>query len=313
MDFEGLHSFLAVAKTKSISKAAQYLHVTQPTLSTRLRKIEEGLGFPLLERTWEGVTLTKQGYYFLPYAIQFLQDMKDASTVLTDYLWENTSSFEEVTNNTERLHIGIDTWLLPVFVRPILDVLGEKYPGLEYKFITKPSQIIIGLLEYEGLHLAIFYNKENRHFDHQTVHLVEDEMVLLYCTKKGITVNENFDNIKLLNRDPFILFDNPVLTYHSHITKSLIDWLEIERFHIVDDLNVTLNIIESGIGYTILPKSSVYHFCENPSPSICLMPLAYRIPKIKIQLAYSSLHRFQEPIDSITEKLSTFSLDYNLI
>lgn len=50
MDLEGLHSFATIAKEKSISKAAQTLHVTQPTLSARIRKLEEGMGVKLLDR-----------------------------------------------------------------------------------------------------------------------------------------------------------------------------------------------------------------------------------------------------------------------
>lgn len=85
MDFESLYSFLMVARTKSISKAAKQMHVTQPTLSARIRKLEEGLGFSLIERNWEGVRLTEKGRYFLPYVAQFLQDFSNALTVCHEF------------------------------------------------------------------------------------------------------------------------------------------------------------------------------------------------------------------------------------
>ncbi|MFV5993214.1 LysR family transcriptional regulator [Streptomyces sp. NPDC056231] len=47
MDLEALRSFLAVAKHRSISKAAAGSYVTQPTMSQRLRRLEESLGFAL--------------------------------------------------------------------------------------------------------------------------------------------------------------------------------------------------------------------------------------------------------------------------
>ncbi|QTR05937.1 LysR family transcriptional regulator, partial [Saccharothrix algeriensis] len=61
---------------------AASLYVTQPTMSLRLRRLEEGLGFPLFERGWRGVTLTRQGAYFLPYAAQLVRDLASASEVL---------------------------------------------------------------------------------------------------------------------------------------------------------------------------------------------------------------------------------------
>ncbi|MNN01204.1 HTH-type transcriptional regulator CatM [compost metagenome] len=103
-----LQSFLAVAREKSISKAALFLHMSQPDLSNRLRKLEEGLGFALFERSWSGVQLTKLGSYFLPYAIQLMQELKDASIVLSFNSDDVVNSYEEIINRSDQLLIGID-------------------------------------------------------------------------------------------------------------------------------------------------------------------------------------------------------------
>jgi DNA-binding transcriptional LysR family regulator len=51
MNMDGLESFLAVVANKSISNASKALHIKQPTLSTRIRKLEEELDFILLNRS----------------------------------------------------------------------------------------------------------------------------------------------------------------------------------------------------------------------------------------------------------------------
>ena len=64
MELRVLHYFLAVAREQSISAAAQSLHLTQPTLSTQLKALEEELGKQLLVRGTKGsrkVTLTEEG------------------------------------------------------------------------------------------------------------------------------------------------------------------------------------------------------------------------------------------------------------
>ena len=64
MELRVLHYFLAVAREQSISAAAQSLHLTQPTLSTQLKALEEELGKQLLVRGTKGsrkVILTEEG------------------------------------------------------------------------------------------------------------------------------------------------------------------------------------------------------------------------------------------------------------
>ncbi len=56
-----LLQFLAVAEEGSISKAAELLRVTQPTLTFNLKKLEKNLGVELFERSSRGVVLTRYG------------------------------------------------------------------------------------------------------------------------------------------------------------------------------------------------------------------------------------------------------------
>ena len=64
MELRVLHYFLAVAREQSISAAAESLHLSQPTLSTQLKAMEEELGKQLLIRGTKGsrkVVLTEEG------------------------------------------------------------------------------------------------------------------------------------------------------------------------------------------------------------------------------------------------------------
>ena len=64
MDFRILRYFLAVAREQSFTKAAEQLHITQPTLSRQLAALEEELGVKLLVRSGRNITLTAQGIFF---------------------------------------------------------------------------------------------------------------------------------------------------------------------------------------------------------------------------------------------------------
>ena len=64
MDFRILRYFLAVAREQSFTKAAEQLHITQPTLSRQLAALAEERGVKLLVRSGRNITLTDQGIFF---------------------------------------------------------------------------------------------------------------------------------------------------------------------------------------------------------------------------------------------------------
>jgi DNA-binding transcriptional LysR family regulator len=78
MDLAGLRSFLAVAETLHFSRAAARLHVSQPTLSQQVRRLEERLGLPLFERTSRRVRLTNAGQALVVGARRVLADLEQA-------------------------------------------------------------------------------------------------------------------------------------------------------------------------------------------------------------------------------------------
>ena len=59
-----LEYFLAVVKYNSFTKAAQYLHISQPSLTTAIKKIEDDLGYLLFIRTTKALKITEKGIQF---------------------------------------------------------------------------------------------------------------------------------------------------------------------------------------------------------------------------------------------------------
>ena len=84
MDFDQLKTFLEVSRQKSFSRAAEKLHVTQPSISAQIRSLETHLGHRLLDRGGGKVTLTAAGRVFEPFAEDCLLRLKHASLMLAD-------------------------------------------------------------------------------------------------------------------------------------------------------------------------------------------------------------------------------------
>jgi DNA-binding transcriptional LysR family regulator len=76
---ERLRAFVAVAETGNFTRAAERLHLTQPTVSTQVRRLEEHIGRPLFERNAQFVRLTADGEAMLGYARELLEVIASAS------------------------------------------------------------------------------------------------------------------------------------------------------------------------------------------------------------------------------------------
>ncbi|OZV62240.1 LysR family transcriptional regulator [Brucella melitensis] len=66
--FRHLHTFVEVARQKSVVKASEILNISQPAVTKTMRELEEILGVPVLERDGRGIRITRYGEVFLRHA-----------------------------------------------------------------------------------------------------------------------------------------------------------------------------------------------------------------------------------------------------
>jgi LysR family cyn operon transcriptional activator len=76
--------FLAVAEHANFTRAAEALHVSQPTLSQQIEQLEDRLGTQLLDRSGRTIQLTDSGTAYLHYAQRALQDLEAGRRAIHD-------------------------------------------------------------------------------------------------------------------------------------------------------------------------------------------------------------------------------------
>lgn len=169
MELRHLQYFLAIANEGSFLRAANHLHLTQPTLSRQIKELEDELGKPLFIRGSRHVTLTEHGVYFKVRVEEILSLLNKTTHELIDQDGElsgeiyigagETSGFSIIANVIKKLQEKHPKIKVNVYSGDYDDILDRLEKGLidfgllisnaqleKYQHITLPYQDIGGLL-----------------------------------------------------------------------------------------------------------------------------------------------------------------------
>jgi DNA-binding transcriptional LysR family regulator len=138
MDIRQLSYLVALAREQHFTRAAEACGVTQPTLSERIRQLEEELGVPIVRRGQRYMGLTTEGNHILTWAQRILEDCDS----LRDDLAALSGSPEG------RMVLGVVPSALAA-VPPLTDLLRTRYPKLTFSVLSQSSKDI-------ARHLAAF-------------------------------------------------------------------------------------------------------------------------------------------------------------
>ena len=115
---------LTVASLKSISKAAKKLHVTQPSLSQYIQKIEKQLGFTIFDRSISPLKLTEEG--------EILIDTANKIQSLEDNMINKISDIANL--KTGNLKIGSSSFRASCLLSKSISEFKKSYPGIEFLY-----------------------------------------------------------------------------------------------------------------------------------------------------------------------------------
>ena len=121
MELHQLRYFLAVARTKNFSRAAEQCHVAQPSLSQQIMKLEDELGERLFERTKREVSLTPAGDLLRVHAERVLQEVELAR--------DGVREFRGLVRG--RVALGVLPTVAPYFLPQRLRAFSSRFPAVE--------------------------------------------------------------------------------------------------------------------------------------------------------------------------------------
>ncbi|CAI0774716.1 Cyn operon transcriptional activator [Serratia proteamaculans] len=141
--------FLAVAEQGNFTRAAEALHVSQPTLSQQIKQLEETLGTPLFDRSGRAVRLTDAGVAWMRYAQLALQDLDAGARAIHDV----------ATLERGNLRLAMTPTFTAYLVGPVIDAFYRRYPGITLSIHEMTQDRIEALLAEDRLDLGIAFSQ----------------------------------------------------------------------------------------------------------------------------------------------------------
>ncbi len=167
MDIKQLEAFVAIAKLKSFSKAAESLYITQPTISTHIKNLEYELKATLIDRSSKKIHLTQAGDILYKYAVDILNSRDYAIFSLNDYNGKIEGLLEISASSVP------EEYLLP----DMLMSFNEIFPDVSYKISKYDSGIVIDKILQGEINFGIVGSKtDSKKLEY--LKIMSDEIIL---------------------------------------------------------------------------------------------------------------------------------------
>jgi DNA-binding transcriptional LysR family regulator len=245
VDIRGLQVFLSVAKHLNYTRAGEELNLSQPSVSIRIKQLENELGMKLFEQLGKKVALTDAGLLLVPHARRVIAAIEDAKQALDELQGLERGS----------LRIGASTTPGMYLIPQIIARFKERYPKIEVHLgIKDTKQVEEGVIRNEfdfgfvGGHLV--------GDEVDVVAWITDQLVLVVGPKHSLAKKKSI-KVADLRKEKFILRELGSATRStiaSHLQRSNL------AAHTVMELENPESVkkaVQSGLGIAFISKFAV--------------------------------------------------------
>lgn len=254
MNIQQLEYVLAVNTYRHFARAAESCHVTQPTLSMMIHKLEEEHGVKIFDRSKQPVIPTQAGEKLIDQARVILREVDRFSEIVNSS--KNTISGE--------LRVGIIPTIAPYLLPMFLLSFKEKYPDVRLKISENITEIILEKLQNGELDAGILVSPEESNNFNEYPLLFEPFVV--YTPRK-------FEKEYLLAED--IDINDLLLLEEGHCFRSqIMQFCELRKQqenaieYTSGSLETLKNLADRHLGITILPELATLNFSEEEHSNV---------------------------------------------
>jgi LysR family hydrogen peroxide-inducible transcriptional activator len=245
MNLRDLHYLVALAEHRHFGRAAEACFVSQPTLSTQIRKLEDELGVTLVERTPRKVLLTDVGR----------EIAERARAVLTEVDQIKGIARRACDPEAGTLRLGIFPTLAPYLLPHVVPMLREAFPRLELLLVEEKTEVVLERLREGRLDagiLALPIHEDSMH----TEFLFEEPFLLAVPESHPLARRKQLRLTDLANESLLLLEDGHCLRDQALDVCHLAGAGERTGFR-ATSLETLRQMVAANVGITLLPTLAV--------------------------------------------------------
>jgi len=262
MELSQLEAFLEAVERGSFRRAAEALLLSQPSLSTRIQRMEDALGVPLFHRMARGVRLTDMGQTFLPFAQRAMESLRLGTEVLESVRHASAGILNMATARV------IGTYILPGILREF----QQQYPETNLHIKIGESSEVLQMVLNEEVQIGLA--RYMQHPDVDMIHLYDEEAVLVAHPRNAFAISGKA-SMQEVAQEPLILYDpgDPGSSYFTLINRLCREAGVTPKVEMnLDSVEAVKNMVELDLGISFLPRSGVRQSLE--SGTLVQIPLA---------------------------------------
>lgn len=245
MEIRVLRYFLTVVREEGINRAAEVLHITQPTLSRQLSQLEEEVGVKLFHRGARKITLTNEGILLRRRAEEILS--------LVDRTERELVEQEELVDG--RIVIGCGELAAVQVLPEIIEAFHEKYPLVTYDIFTGNADLVKEQMEKGLIDIGVLLEPINiEKFDF--IRLAGKERWVVLMRPDAPLADKEAVSARDLENLPIIL------PRRTNVQNELTNWLgdSFQTMQVLFTSNLSTNsaiMVQKGLAYSIVIEGSV--------------------------------------------------------
>jgi DNA-binding transcriptional LysR family regulator len=242
MEMHQLRYVVAVARARNFSRAAEQCHVSQPSLSQQIQKLEEELGERLFDRMKREAKLTAHGEAFLPRALRILEEV--------DLARREASDARSLLRG--RLIVGVLPTIAPYLLPAILGDFAKRFPGVEIVVEEETTALLLKLANQCEIDFAVA-SRPIRDGRMEVKDLFTEELRLALPARHPLTRKRTV-HLADLKKEPFIVMKeghclgDQVLNFcERRDLKPTISFRSAQ-------LETIQALVHSGVGISLVPE-----------------------------------------------------------
>lgn len=259
MEFRVLQYFLAVAREESVSGAAKFLHLSQPTLSRQLKDLEEELGKQLFIRGNRKITLTEEGMLLRKRAEEIVDLMKKTEE-------EVRSPDETIAGN---IYIGAGESAGNRILAKAAFELKQDYPDIRFHISSGNSVFVMEQLDKGLIDFGVIYGDVN--------HSKYDSIKAAFKDTFGVFMRKDSELAEKEFITPQDLLDRPLIVSaqeeRNHWPTLGLIISDLSRLNVAATYTLLFNgslLVEEGLGYAICFDGLIH---PNADSNLCFRPI----------------------------------------